>query len=351
LLKKATTKLTFQTPSKPRPPPPPPLNLFPQESPALDYMIDALFITDVFICFRTAFTNDAGDEVFDLKLIRQNYMKLWFWIDVVACFPAEVFILMTQSEDSRAKIMLRLLKMPRLLRIGRLFKYLNQFSWWRLTRLVVALLFVSHWVACLFIFICRVELQGGQEVWPAFFDIETNSMGEQYMYSLLTGFLMLIGEGIDPATLTEQAFVFTSSVLGAILMAVIIGNISLVLQNANALGTMYQSKMDVINDSMRAMNISPRLQRKTVAYYELLWKRQRALTTNNSFIDELSPPLRKELNMDLNTEVIYRCELFKRLLDRDDESLSGIMSEETSDHILVAIVNALQREVSVFVFS
>jgi CRP-like cAMP-binding protein len=108
---------------------------------------------------------------------------------------------------------------------------------------------------------------------------------------------------------------------------------------------MYQSKMDVIGDSMRAMNISPRLQRKTVAYYELLWKRQRALTTNNSFIDELSPPLRKELNMDLNTEVIYRCELFKRLLDRDDESLSGIMSEETSDHILVAIVNALQREV------
>jgi hypothetical protein len=144
----------------------------------------------------------------------------------------------------------------------------------------------------------------------------------------------------------EQAFVFTSSVLGAILMAVIIGNISLVLQNANALGTMYQSKMDIINDSMRAMNISPRLQRKTIAYYDLLWRRQRALSTNASFIDELSPPLRKELNMDLNTEVIYRCELFKRLLDRDDVSLSEIMSEETSDHILVAIVNALQREVS-----
>ena len=133
-------------------------------------------------------------------------------------------------------------------------------------------------------------------------------------------------------------------------MAVIIGNISLVLQNANALGTMHQSKMDIITDSMRAMNISPRLQRKTVAYYELLWKRQRALTTNDSFIDELSPPLRKELNMDLNTEVIYRCELFKRLLDRDDVSLSGIMSEETSDHILVAIVNALQREVSLCFF-
>jgi len=60
----------------------------------------------------------------------------------------------------------------------------------------------------------------------------------------------------------------------------------------------------------------------------------------------LSPPLRKEINLDLNTEVIYRCELFKNLLDRSGTSLEATMSEETSDHVLVAIVNALEREVS-----
>jgi hypothetical protein len=94
------------------------------------------------------------------------------------------------------------------------------------------------------------------------------------------------------------------------------------------------------------MDISPRLQKKTVMYYELLWTRQRALSTKSSFIDELSPPLRKEVNLDLNTEVIYRCELFKNLLDRSGTSLEATMSEETSDHVLVAIVNALEREVS-----
>ena len=114
---------------------------------------------------------------------------------------------------------------------------------------------------------------------------------------------------------------------------------------------MYRNKMDMINDAMRAMDISPRLQAKTVAYYELLWTRQRALSTKESFIDELSPCLRKEINLDLNTEVIYRCELFKRLLDRDiDNNLSEMMSEDTSDHVLVAIVNALEREVNIFDF-
>ena len=63
------------------------------------------------------------------------------------------------------------------------------------------------------------------------------------------------------------------------------------------------------------------------------------------FVDELSPCLRKEINLDLNTEVIYRCNLFKNLLDRDSDNLGEIMTEDTSDHVLVAIINALEREV------
>jgi hypothetical protein len=318
------------------------------DNPGLDYTIDVLFITDLFICFRTAYVNDAGDEVFDTKMIAQNYLKNWFAIDLIACFPGEVIILITQSKDSKSKILLRLLKMPRLLRIGRLFKYLNEFKYaaaWRVIKLVVMLMFVSHWIACLFIMTCRLEYESNQEVWTPFVEHLTSSFGDQYMFALLTAFSVLIGEGIDPETTIEQAFIFCTAVLGAILMAVIIGNISLVLQNSNALAALHQNKMDVINDAMRAMDISPRLQRKTVAYYELLWTRQRALSTKSSFIDELSPCLRKEINLDLNTEVIYRCELFKNLLDRDTNALENIMNEETSDHILVAIVNALEREV------
>ena len=189
---------------------------------------------------------------------------------------------------NRAIRLLRLLKIPRLLRIGRLFKYLNQFQYaavWRIIRLVISLLFVSHWIACLYVFICRLEFESNEEgVWDPFIEMQTDPGGTQYMYMLLTAFLMLIGEGIDPSTLAEMAFVFTAQVLGAIMMAVIIGNISLVLQNSNALASMYQSKMDVINDSMRAMNISKRLQMKTAAYYELLWTRQRSLSTKTSFI-------------------------------------------------------------------
>ena len=319
-----------------------------EDNPALDYTIDILFILDLLICFRTAYVNQAGDEVFNTKMIANNYMRNWFAIDLVACFPAEVFVLISGSKDTRSKILLRLLKMPRLLRIGRLFKYLDQMKYaavWRVGKLVVMLLFVSHWIACLFYMVCRLELEADHEVYPPFMDVQTAPFGDQYMSALTSGFNVLIGDSIDPMTVTEQAFVFAASVLGAIMMAVIIGNISLVLQNQNALSAIHRNKMDMINDSMRAMDISERLQKKTVLYYELLWTRQRALSTKESFIDELSPCLRKEINLDLNTEVIYRCNLFKNLLDRDSDNLGEIMTEDTSDHVLVAIINALEREV------
>ena len=131
-----------------------------EDNPALDYTIDILFILDLLICFRTAYVNQAGDEVFNTKMIANNYMRNWFAIDLVACFPAEVFVLISGSKDTRSKILLRLLKMPRLLRIGRLFKYLDQMKYaavWRVGKLVVMLLFVSHWIACLFYMVCRLE--------------------------------------------------------------------------------------------------------------------------------------------------------------------------------------------------
>ena len=325
-----------------------------EDSPPLDYTIDVLFIMDLVICFRTAYINNAGDEVFDTKLIASNYMRNWFSVDIVACFPAEVFVLVTQSKDTKSKILLRLLKMPRLLRIGRIFKYFNESKYaavWRVSKLIIALMFASHWIACLYNMVCRLEFENNMDgIWEPFIDYSVSPFGDQYMFALLTAFSVLIGEGIDPSTKEEQIFIFCAMLLGAIMMAVIIGNISLVLQNGNALSAIHSNKMDMISDAMRAMDISPRLQAKTLAYYELLWTRQRALSTKSSFIDELSPCLRKEINLDLNTEVIYRCELFKRLLDRDD-TIHEVMSEDTSDHVLVAIVNALDREVSVALFT
>ena len=104
--------------------------------------------------------------------------------------------------------------------------------------------------------------------------------------------------------------------------------------------------MDEVLDSMRAMKITPKLMTKIVSYYDLLWQRQRVLSTKDSFIEELSPPLRKEVHLDLNKQVIAKCLLFRGLLNPEggsDEELRNFLTNEEAHQILVSIVDGVSE--------
>jgi CRP-like cAMP-binding protein len=210
----------------------------------------------------------------------------------------------------------------------------------------------------MFYFIIRMELESGVvEVWPDYMDLldiqdpkvpESLEIGKVYLSALLTAMYMLIGEGVGPVTTLEMFFVFFAMIVGAIVLSYLIGVIGNILSNANAISSKHNAKMDEVLDSMRAMKITPKLMTKIVSYYDLLWQRQRVLSTKDSFIEELSPPLRKEVHLDLNKQVIAKCLLFRGLLNPEggsDEELRNFLTNEEAHQILVSIVDGLTPEV------
>jgi hypothetical protein len=325
---------------------------------AFGYVVDIIFIIDVILTANTAFIDTNGEENFNKNDIRKNYFKLWFWIDVIACFPLEIIIQLGNAgngsgnadNDTRAKVLLRLLKIPRLLRIGRIFKYLERFKYagcWKIFRLILGLVILAHWIGCMFYMIARLEyLEEGTTYEQYMVDENDSSMRttDKYMQAILMALYMLIGEGVDPNTTLQRFYVFNVNIFGAVVMAVIIGNMSLVLQNQNAMSAMFTSKMDFVGDSMRAMKVSPKLQDKVLSYYDYLWSRHRLVSTKQSFVDELSPCLQKEVNLDLNMDVIQKCGLFRALL-MEGRKLDGMVNQEIADHVLVQVVTNLTREV------
>eukprot|EP00949_MAST-11_sp_MAST-11-sp1_P001712 g1712.t1 len=325
-----------------------------EESPILDTFIDIAFIVDVGLSFFTSYTDENGEEEFELKLIARNYLKTWFPVDFVACFPLELMLRPWSdgdSDSSRAKLVLRVLKVPRLLRMGRVLKQLNQFHFVtaiKVLKLILTLFFVTHWVGCAFAFICSVEYEAGDsDVWPEFLSemVQRRSEGgTRYSFVLLNGMYLLLGESIGASTNAERVYVYVSMSLGAILMAVIIGNISVLLQNSGALDAMFSSKIENVTKTMVAMKVSASTRRKTVRYFELLWQRQRCLSTTMSFLEEVSPALRKEISLDLNMEVVHCCDFFCNLLNKD-KGVTDIMNADIADHLLVAMVSALTIEI------
>jgi potassium channel len=87
-----------------------------------DNLIDICFAIDIIISFRTTYVNQyTGDEEINGVNIFKNYLFGRFSIDLLATLPFDKII---KSEKLNIKI-IACLKLIRILRLGRLIKYLN----------------------------------------------------------------------------------------------------------------------------------------------------------------------------------------------------------------------------------
>ena len=96
--------------------------------------------------------------VLEKKLIYRKYMKEWFPLDLFASFPFELIVIMS-GQDAGQLGVLGALKLPRLLRLGRILKKLDKLKGATYVRVVYTLtmfLLVSHWFACVWWLIGRV---------------------------------------------------------------------------------------------------------------------------------------------------------------------------------------------------
>ncbi len=262
---------------------------------------------------------ENGVVNWDPKDIRQNYLKLWFTIDLIASIPLELFVMIisvlsdgVESSQLQLKLLLRMLKLPRLFRMGRIFKYLERFKYastMRIIRLLVGYVLAGHWVACGFLFVCR--LQNPTETVTYLHDIQDKPLLAQYLITLRTAFFFFSGENVDVHTVSEELYAISFFVLGNILSAVLIGNISVVLANRNIMASEHQKKKQSLSVTLRTMKIPPKLQERVIEYYEYLWSRHRRNDVRYDFTQELSDDLRKQVQLVLNKEAIATNPIFK----------------------------------------
>ena len=52
-------------------------------------MIDGLFFCDIIVNFMSAFDHADGSVETNLKVIALNYIKSWFFLDIIATFPTD----------------------------------------------------------------------------------------------------------------------------------------------------------------------------------------------------------------------------------------------------------------------
>ncbi len=89
-----------------------------------ELFVNIYFIVDLLLNFYTGYYD--ADDMLEMRKnkVAQNYLKFWFWIDCVSCFPIDyVMMLFSAKEGSGSNLkMLKILRLVRLTKLLRLAK-------------------------------------------------------------------------------------------------------------------------------------------------------------------------------------------------------------------------------------
>ncbi|KAE8752001.1 hypothetical protein FOCC_FOCC001164, partial [Frankliniella occidentalis] len=119
---------------------------------AFNCLSDTIFLIDIVVNFRTGIMqqDNAEQVILDPKIIAKNYLKTWFFLDLISSIPLDyIFLIFNQfakwkgqSSNSDFSESFQILHAGRALRILRLAKLLSLVRLLRLSRLVR---YVSQW--------------------------------------------------------------------------------------------------------------------------------------------------------------------------------------------------------------
>ncbi|XP_024276303.1 potassium voltage-gated channel subfamily H member 5a [Oncorhynchus tshawytscha] len=339
----------------------------------LDSVVDVIFLVDIVLNFHTTFVGPGGEVISDPKLIRMNYLKTWFVIDLLSCLPYDIINAFenvnedsisdslavghlressssqrnaTRAEDSVLPGLSSLfssLKVVRLLRLGRVARKLDHYLEYGaavLVLLVCVFGLVAHWLACIWYSIGDYEV-----IDEATNTIKTDSwlyqlatsIGSPYRYNAsgsgqweggpskdtlyisslyftMTS-LTTIGFGnIAPTTDGEKIFSVAMMMVGSLLYATIFGNVTTIFQQMYTNTNRYHEMLNNVRDFLKLYQVPKGLSERVMDYIVSTWAMSKGIDTDR-VLSICPKDMRADICVHLNRQVFNEHPAFRLASD------------------------------------
>ncbi|XP_077407282.1 cyclic nucleotide-gated channel alpha-3-like isoform X2 [Vanacampus margaritifer] len=279
----------------------------------LDYTSDALYLADTFVRTRTGFL-EQGLLVRDEKVLRKKYMKTrQFRLDLISMIPTDIVFLKIGMNHPE-------LRFNRLFRSARLFEFFDRTETrtnfpniFRIGNLVLYIIIIIHWNACIYFAISKV-LGFGSDTWvyPATKNAEFLCLTRQYIYCFYWSTLTLttIGETPPPVRDIEYFFVVADFLTGVLIFATIVGNVGAMISNMSAARVEFQAKIDSIKQYMQFRKVSKDLEARVVKWFDYLWTEEKTCD-EKQVLKNLPDKLKAEIAINVHLETLSKVRIFQ----------------------------------------
>uniref|UniRef100_A0A8C4IFB9 Cyclic nucleotide-binding domain-containing protein n=1 Tax=Dicentrarchus labrax TaxID=13489 RepID=A0A8C4IFB9_DICLA len=279
----------------------------------LDYLSDTVYLMDTCVRLRTGFL-EQGLMVKDHAKLRDSYVRtLQFKLDVLSILPTDLAYISTGIHTPQ-------LRFNRLLRFPRMFEFFdrtetrtNYPNIFRIGNLVLYILVIIHWNACIYYAISK-SLGFGSDTWvfPNISKPEFSSLTRSYVYCLYWSTLTLttIGEMPAPVRDEEYLFVVFDFLVGVLIFATIVGNVGSMISNMNATRAEFQARIDAIKHYMHFRKVSKELETRVIKWFDYLWTNKKAVD-EQEVLKNLPNKLRAEIAINVHLETLKKVRIFQ----------------------------------------
>jgi hypothetical protein len=286
---------------------------------ALVYAIDAFFVVDVWLNFRSG-VREEGHEITDRAEIARRYRRGRLPLDLVAALPFDMALLPWRDitiGGVSIVLWVRLLRMVRIARLFVIFHHWERQSWTntgylRIARLGTVALLLLNLIACAWYLVPYAE-EFPATSWVIREGLSDASASTAYVRSLywVVVTTTTVGYGdITPGRDVEYLFAMGVMLLGASLYAFVIGNIASLLSRIDSAKADFWNRVETVTQYLRTRGVPAEVNANVQGYYEYLWTRYRG-ANEQVLLSDLPASLRLDVMAHLTSELTERVPLFR----------------------------------------
>uniref|UniRef100_A0A8C8FAC8 Voltage-gated delayed rectifier potassium channel KCNH4 n=1 Tax=Oncorhynchus tshawytscha TaxID=74940 RepID=A0A8C8FAC8_ONCTS len=307
-----------------------------------DILVEILFMLDIALNFRTTFVSTSGQVVYDARSICVHYVTTWLFVDLIAALPFDLLYAFNVS----VYFGVHLLKTVRLLRLLRLLQKLERYSQYSavvLTLLMSMFALLAHWMACVWYFIGRREIENKEELPESWLHELGKRLGTPYFLSPLATLapagqdswnssqwngggilgggpsvrssyvtslyfalssLTSVGFGnVSANTDSEKIFSICTMLIGALMHAVVFGNVTAIIQRMYSRRSLYHTRTKDLKDFIRVHRLPKALEQRMLECFQTTWSVNNGIDVSE-LLKDFPDELRADIAMHLNKELL-----------------------------------------------